>query len=161
MILVDANLLIYAYMDGVPQHPPAKKWLEHELNGPHRVGLPWGSLLSFVRISSNRRIFERPSPILSSWRQVEEWLGRERVWIPEPTSRHQELLGELLAQVGEDVNLVPDAHLAALAIEHELTLYSADRGFSHFSGLRWENPLQPSSKAAEPEATPDSSSPEG
>lgn len=100
------------------------------LIGPNRVGLPWGSLLAFVRISSNRRIFERPSPILSSWRQVEEWLALERVWIPEPTPGHREILGELLGHVGDDANLVPDAHLAALAIEHELTLFSADRGFA-------------------------------
>ena len=143
MILVDANLLVYAYMDGFPEHSAAQRWLDTQLAELDRVGLPWASLLAFVRIVSNRRIFDHPSPILSSWQQVEEWLTSASAWVPEPTSEHQRVLGELLGQVGEDANRVPDTHLAALAIEHDLTLCTADRGFGRFGDLRWENPLSP------------------
>ncbi len=141
MILVDANLLVYAYMDGVPQHRAAKAWLEERFADTSEIGLPWAALLAFVRIASNRRIFERPSPILLCWQQVEEWLDLEPTWIPLPTPRHRAQVGDLLSQIGTDSNLVPDAHLAALAIEHDLTLCSADQGFRKFADLRWENPL--------------------
>ncbi len=141
MILVDANLLIYAFIEEFPQHAATKSWLDSQLNGSDRVGLPWAALLAFVRISSNPRFFERPQTIQDSWRQVEDWLDIESVWIPEPTERHREHLARLLAKVGSNPNRVPDAHLAALAIEHELTLYSSDRGFARYSGLSWVDPL--------------------
>ncbi len=142
MILVDANLLVYAYMDGVPQHPAAKTWLEDQFASTTGIGLPWAVLLAFVRISSNRRIFEQPSPIPLCWQQVEEWLDLEPTWIPSPTPMHRETVGELLSYIGTDSNLVPDAHLAALAIEHGLILASTDGDFARFPDLRWENPLE-------------------
>lgn len=71
MILIDANLLIYSFIQDFPQHEPAKSWLDTQLNGPERVGLPWASLLAFVRISSNPRFFETPQTVQGAWRQVE------------------------------------------------------------------------------------------
>ena len=141
MILIDANLLVYALILEVPQHKPAKIWLEEHLTNTESVGIPWAALLAFVRISANTRIFEQPLTIPRAWEQVEEWLTLENVWVPGPTELHQEVLGNLLKHVGCNINLIPDAHLAALAIEHDLTLYSADRDFARFTGLRWENPL--------------------
>lgn len=79
--------------------------------------------------------------MIQAWGQVEAWRRLENVWIPQPTERHAEVLGGLLAQPGVHGNLVPDAHLAALAIEHGLTLCSTDGDFARFSGLRWLNPL--------------------
>jgi hypothetical protein len=111
------------------------------LNGAAPVGLPWHALLGFLRISTNKRIVERPLPMTGAWVQVLSWLGRENVWIPQPTARHAEILGGLIVQPGVHGNLVPDAHLAALAIEHGLTLCSTDGDFARFSGLRWLNPL--------------------
>ncbi|MCP4591783.1 MAG: type II toxin-antitoxin system VapC family toxin [bacterium] len=143
MILVDANLLIYACIEEFPQHKAAKSWLDGRLNSTDRVGMPWASLLAFVRIASNPRFFEKPLPIKDAWRQVQGWLDLDTVWIPEPTERHREVLGEVLEHVGNNANLVPDAHLAALAIEHKLTLCSADQGFARFADLSWENPLKP------------------
>lgn len=105
------------------------------------MGLPWVSLIAFLRLVTSPRVFERPEPIGAAWQQVEEWLGCERAWIPEPTDRHREILGALLADTSARGNLVPDAHLAALAIEHGLTLASTDGDFARFAGLRWENPL--------------------
>lgn len=141
MILVDANLLVYARVGSLPQHAAAREWLDSRLNDTPRVGLPWASLLTFVRLVSSRRIFERAERVTEAWRQVERWLRLESVWIPAPTARHAELLGGLLGDVGERADLVPDAHLAALAMEHGLELCSTDGDFARFSGLRWSNPL--------------------
>lgn len=141
MILVDANLLIYAYAPTLPQHEAAKEWLENQLNNTPRVGLPWPSLLAFVRIVSNPRVFERPVPIAEAWARVEEWLTLPSVWIPLPTERHAEILGELMQSMVDRSQLVPDAHLAALAVEHGLTLCSTDGDFARFPKLRWYNPL--------------------
>ena len=141
MILVDANLLIYAHVSTFSQHAQAREWLDERLNGVAPVGLPWSSVLAFLRVTTNPRVFERPQPIADAWRQVLAWLAAERVWIPQPTERHSEILGELLAIQGVHANLVPDAHLAALAIEHGLVLCSTDGDFARFAGLRWENPL--------------------
>lgn len=140
MILIDANLLIYAKMIGVPQHEPARRWLDDRLNGNLRVGLPWSSLLAFLRLSSNPRIFEQPLALGDAWRQVEEWLALPSVWIPLPAERHPRILADFLAAETRS-DLVMDAHLAALALEHGLVLCSTDRDFSRFAGLRWENPL--------------------
>lgn len=142
MILVDANLLIYAHVSAFPQHERARDWLDARLNGAAPVGLPWESLLAFLRITTNPRVFERPEPVASAWRQVRAWLAGERTWIPLPTERHREILDDLLAVPGVQANLVPDAHLAALAIEHGLILCTTDGDFARFPGLRRENPLQ-------------------
>lgn len=140
MILVDANLLIYAWNAGAAEHGAAKVWLEDRLNGVEGVGMPWSSLLAFVRIVTHPRIFRRPASTAAAWEQVREWLDRDNVFVPEPTSRHAEILGELVAQVDRP-NLVPDAHLAALAIEYGLALKTTDGDFARFPGLSWENPL--------------------
>lgn len=141
MILVDANLLVYATTANLSQHERAREWLDERLNATAPVGLPWPSLLAFVRLVSNPRVFERPRPLPDAWGQVEAWLGCEPVWIPQPTDQHRDVLGRLLRSSVERANLVPDAHLAALAIEHGLTLCSTDGDFARFPLLRWENPL--------------------
>jgi uncharacterized protein len=142
MILLDANLLVYAYVTSLTQHHAARSWLDSRLNGPTPVGLPWPTLLSFVRLVSNPRIFEHPQPISKAWKQVDDWLTCPVAWIPQPTERHREILGSFLTDTLGRSNLVPDAHLAALAIEHGLILCSTDRDFARFPNLRWEDPLQ-------------------
>ncbi len=141
MILVDANVLIYASVDSFTQHERARRWLDERLNGTAPVGLPWASLLAFLRVTTNPRVFEQPTAVSDAWRQVLAWLAAERAWVPQPTERHREILGQLLAAPGVQANLVQDAHLAALAIEHGLILCSTDGDFARFDGLRWENPL--------------------
>jgi toxin-antitoxin system PIN domain toxin len=141
MILIDANLLIYAHVAEMPQHSRARSWLEEQLNGLPRVGLPWHSLLAFLRIVTNPRVFERPEAIEAAWAQVREWLDLEPVWIPQPSEAHAAILERQLARIGSASQLVADAHLAALALEHGLTLCSADGDFGRFPDLRWENPL--------------------
>ena len=141
MILLDANILIYSHVDSFAQHKPARDWLDRQLNGSTRVGLPWVSLLAFLRLVTNPRVFARPEPMVDAWRQVRAWLACEPAWIPQATERHADLLDELLALPGVHANLVPDAHLAALALEHGLTLCSTDGDFARFPALRLLNQL--------------------
>jgi toxin-antitoxin system PIN domain toxin len=143
VILVDANLLIYAHVSTFTQHREARDWLDRQLSEFAGVGLPWPSLLAFLRLVTNPRVFERPDPIADAWRQVRSWLACENAWIPHPTDRHVEIVSELLALPGLRSNLIPDVHLAALAIEHGLTLCSADSDFARFPGLSWLNPIAP------------------
>ena len=142
MILVDTNLLVYARVSSLPQHEAARNWLEGRLNDRPRVGLPWPSLLGFLRIVTNSRIFERPDSIRAAWAQVEAWLDRPNVWIPQPAEGHAAILGRLLTHAAGGANLIPDTHLAALAIEHGLTVCSTDGDFARFPELRWVNPLR-------------------
>jgi toxin-antitoxin system PIN domain toxin len=141
VILVDANILVYAHVNSFGQHRAARDWLDGQLNGAVRVGLPWVSLLAFLRLVTNPRVFEHPESIGDAWQQVQAWLASETVWIPQPTERHAALLGQFLANPGIHSNLVPDAHLAALAVEHGLALCSTDGDFARFQGLRWLNPI--------------------
>jgi toxin-antitoxin system PIN domain toxin len=141
VILVDANLLLYAANHAAPEHPQARAWLDGQFNGTGRVGLPWPSLLAFVRLASNPVVVRRAATPLQAWRQVEAWLAVESAWVPQPGPQHAEILGSLLDHAWVTSRLVPDAHLAALAIEHGLTLCSTDGDFSKFPDLKWHNPL--------------------
>ena len=141
MILIDVNILVYASIDDFPQHRAARNWFQSQLSGMTRVGLPWPCLLGFLRVVTNRRVFVRPLSTGDAWREVTDWLGCEVVWVPQPTARHIEILGQLLSLPGIRAELIPDAHLAALAIEHGLTLCSTDGDFARFPGLRWEDPI--------------------
>ncbi len=128
-------------MRSVAQHRAARVWLDGQLNGPNPVGLPWPSVLAFLRLVTNPRVFEHPETAADAWAQIIAWLGCEPAWVPLPTERHAELLGQLMALPGIHANLVPDAHLAALAMEHGLALCSTDTDFARFPQLRWMNPL--------------------
>jgi len=141
VILVDANILLYATNSESDQHGKCRAWLDEKLGGVAPVGLPWPSLLAFLRIATNPRVLRKPLSMASAWQQVTDWLSADTVWTPAPTERHATVLGSLLASPGLYANLVPDAHLAALAIEHGLTLCSTDGDFARFSGLTWLNPL--------------------
>lgn len=141
MILVDANLLVYAANTAASEHFTARSWLDERLNGAMRVGLPWPSMLAFVRLVSNPLIVRNPVSPADAWRQIEQWLACESAWIPVPGEGHQKILASFLQQPWITSRLVPDAHLAALAIEHGLTCCSTDGDFARFSGLKWENPL--------------------
>jgi uncharacterized protein len=141
VILVDANLLIYAASPQSPEHAVVAPWLQEKLDSPGRVGLPWASLLAFLRIVTNPRIFASPADVDAAWSVVEDWLDRPSAWIPVPGERHREVLAALLRKTRATGNFVPDAHLAALAIEHGLIMATADAGFARFPGLRVENPL--------------------
>lgn len=142
MILLDANLLVYAHAASFGEHERARTWLDERIAGASPVGMPWESLLAFVRLVSNPRVFERPLAVAEAWAQVEGWLSCPTVWVPEPTERHRELLAGFLRGPGLRANHVPDAHLAAIAVGHGLVLCSTDADFARFEGLRFENPLR-------------------
>ena len=141
MILVDANLLIYSRVRTYPQHEASRDWLDAQLNGPTPVGLPWLSILAFMRVITNPRLFPRTEGFSGAWTQIRTWLESDVAWIPEPGERHADVLGSFMTMPGMSPALVSDAHLAALAIEHGLTVCSADGDFARFPGLRWHNPL--------------------
>lgn len=140
MILVDTNLLVYAVNAEAPDHEKARSWLGGKLNGPLGVGLPWSVLNGFVRLISNPRVLPNPMPTARAWTQVEEWLKLDSTFVPEPTHRHRPILADLMPHVSR-AELMPDAHLAALAMEYGLVLCSADTDFDRFPGLSWKNPL--------------------
>ena len=144
MRLLDANILVYAHVRSFPEHAAAHHWLDARLNGQEPLGLPWPSLLGFMRLVSNPRVFETPETVPHAWDQVQAWLASSAVWIPSPTEHHRKILSQFLAQPGLRANHVPDAHLAALAVEHGLILCSTDGDFARFKELRWENPLRAS-----------------
>ena len=141
MILVDANLLIYAGLTNSAFHDQARGWLDARINEGNGVGLPWQSLHAFLRISTNRHFAKSAGPIEDAWRQVQQWREAPGVWTPVPGDRYPQILGDLLVKSQALGNLVTDAHLAALAMENGLTLCSSDLDFARFPGLRWENPL--------------------
>lgn len=140
-MLVDANLLLYAVDEEAPQQVRAAAWLTSQLNGERRVGLPWQSLTAFLRISTHPRASRRPLRPEDAWGFVEEWLAVPTVWIPGPTDRHAAVLGSLVMRYRVSGNLLPDAHLAAIAIEHGLEVCSADTDFARFTEIRWVDPI--------------------
>lgn len=140
LILLDANLLVYAYTPESPRREAASTWLEEVFNGPTKVALPWPTLLAFSRLLGNPRVVRKPVALNQSWAQVKQWLRLPQTWIPSPTDRHLTILSDLLQDESRP-DLATDAHLAALAIEHGLTVCSSDGDFARFHGVRWENPL--------------------
>ncbi len=139
--LVDANLLLWAHHRNFDRHRVAWSWWRELLSSQALVGIPWPSILAFVRISTHPRALERPLDVRAAWQIVDGWLDRPNIWIPVPTERHRTILASLL-EVGQAAgNHVPDAHLAALAVEWGLELLSADRDFARYPGLRWRDPL--------------------
>ena len=140
-MLVDANILLFAVDTRSPHHRKAAAWLTEQLNGPRRVALPWLNLAAFVRISTNSRASERPLTPAQAWQHVADWLACDNVWVPNPTERHAEVLGGLITKYDLRGNLVTDAQVATLAIEHGLTVCSADTDFARFEEIRWLDPL--------------------
>ncbi len=141
MRLLDANILMYASFDVYPQHRATRLWLDARLNDAETpLGIPWETLLAFVRLSSNPRIRTPALRVTEAWAQVDFWLSAPCVWIPQPTQNHRRILDSLLRIQDMTSKLVADAHLAALAMEHGLVLVSADTDFKRFPGLRFENP---------------------
>jgi toxin-antitoxin system PIN domain toxin len=141
LILIDANLLLYAYHRGAAQHAAAKRWLEGVLARTYPVGLSWSTILAFLRIGTNPRAFERPYSVDDAAEIVSSWLAHPAVAIVQPGERYWEILRELLIDARAEAALVADAALAALAIEHGATLCSTDRDFRRFRTLKLENPL--------------------
>jgi uncharacterized protein len=138
--LLDVNLLVYAANRDDPRHEKAADWFDTLMNSGEQVALPSHTLLGFLRVATNPRVFQRPLPVSDALEFIEDWLEWDSVWVPEPTADHYLIMARLLRSVPRS-QLVPDAHLAALAIGHGLTLCSNDVDFRLFKDLRLENPL--------------------
>jgi uncharacterized protein len=139
--LLDANLLLYALDERSPRHATARDWLERQLSGQETVALSWSVMLAVLRLSTSARVFDRPLPVERAFGVLADWLAQPCVVVVHPGDRHLAVMGELLAAIGTAGNLVGDAHLAALAIEHGAELCSCDHDFARFAGLRWLDPL--------------------
>jgi uncharacterized protein len=141
VILVDANILLYASFRAFPNHTKAHQWLIDVLRSGASVGIPWESINAFLRLSTNARVLSEPLSSVQAWSQVQAWLDLNNVWAPAPTEDHAAVMNKLLQDPSIVANLISDAHLAAIAIEHGLTLMSCDSDFARFPGLLWQNPL--------------------
>lgn len=143
MILVDANLLIYAVDRNSPHHSRARPWLEARLSGAEWVGLPWIALLAFLRITTHPGVMRKPLAAENAIGYVDDWLRQPFVRLIGAGEKHWPILRNLLKSSGSAGNLTSDAHLAALAIEHGGTIASADNDFRRFAGVTHVNPLAP------------------
>lgn len=140
MQLIDANVLLHAVNERAREHDLARNWLIEALRGSEVVGLAWLVLLAFLRLSTHPAIFPRPLEVGQAASAMETWLGSPQAVLVEPTRRHLPLLRGLLVQSGTAGNLVGDAHLATLALEHDATVISFDRDFDRFEGVSWRLP---------------------
>ncbi len=140
-MIVDVNVLL-AYVDpDAPFHAAASRWLDAELDGPSRVGFAWHSLVGFVRITTNPRVYPEPLGADEAMTYVDAWLAAPGAWVPQPGPRHAQVLRDLLAESGGRAGLVPDAHLAALAVEHGVPVCSFDADFARFPSVGWFRPV--------------------
>ena len=142
-MIVDANVLLYAVDETSPFHERALSWLEPALNGSRRVGLPWVCLAAFLRIATNPRALRDPLAPADAWQFVADWLDAPAAWVPEAGRGHRDILGRLVRDLDLRGNLVSDAVLAALCIEHGAEIVSADSDFARFTEVTWVNPLAP------------------
>lgn len=144
MKLIDANILLYAYDRSASHHEPCRRWLEAALNGGELVGLPWQTLLAFVRLSTHARVVRQPASVEQACAIVTAWLEHPNVVVPGPLDRFWEILRGQLTEAQVAGPLVTDAALAALALEQGAVLCSTDKDFRRFDGLRIEDPLHAS-----------------
>ena len=141
MILLDANLLIYAINQDAPSHRKAKPWLESAISGPDTVGFSWNVLLAFLRLTTRPALFRNPLSVEIAFDLINSWLDQPSTTVVHAGPRHLRILRDLIVPMGTGGNLTSDAHLAALAIEHGAELCSSDNDFARFPGLKWRNPL--------------------
>lgn len=141
MILVDANILLYAEDSLSEHHEAARNWWDEQLSGTDPVGLCWPVLTAFIRIATNARLQQRPLTLQEAIERVQSWLDQPCVRVLECTDQHWPLFQQMLRSGNATANLVSDAHLAALAVEHNSVLCSTDTDFARFRGLKWKNPI--------------------
>jgi toxin-antitoxin system PIN domain toxin len=138
--LVDANVLLYAVNTDAAQHERSVRWLDSTLSGADTVAFAWVAVLAFVRLSTKVGLFPAPLSVEQAMDRVDAWLGAAPAVVVEPTIDHPRIVRGLLRTLGSGGNLVNDAHLAALAIEHRCAVVSFDNDFGRFVGVDWQPP---------------------
>jgi uncharacterized protein len=141
MTLTDANLLIYAYNELASEHRAARNWLRMSLVGPEPIAFSWLAIMAFVRVATNKKIFTKPYSTNEAFDVVQNWLSAPGSLILSPGGEHLNIVKRLANESGVYGAMLTDAHIAALAIEHGITLATTDSDFSQFNGLKWINPL--------------------
>lgn len=141
MIVVDANILIYAYRSEAAEYAAARTWLERAFSGSEPVRIPWPAVNAFLRLMTKQSLFARPLTIEEAVAIVDEWFTTPAVAVVEPGPQYWPIFREVTRATQATGNLIPDAEIAALTIEHDATLYTADSDFRRFAGLRVVNPL--------------------
>jgi len=141
VIVPGVDLLVHAHDSRARRHDAARRWWEGLMNGAGTVGLCWPGILGFVRIATDPRLAANPLAPASARARIRAWLARPQTALIHPGERHADILFALLEQAGAAATLTADAHLAALAIEHQAELHSTDPDMARFPGLRWRNPL--------------------
>lgn len=142
MILPDLNLLIYAVDESSLFNQAANSWLDEALSSTNPVGFCYPTMLGFLRLTTNRRVFTSPLTLEVATGYIDGWLQQPNATILVPTPNHWTLVKDLLSSSGTAGNLTTDAHIAALAVEHGYTVYSNDADFGRFQNVRWVNPLK-------------------
>jgi toxin-antitoxin system PIN domain toxin len=142
MLLLDANILLYAANQAAPEHKPIIRWLDEALAGPEPVGFAWNVIAAFLRITTRSKLLDSPLTITESIQRIESWLDLPNVIVVRETESHWRIFSDLMVACNVAGNLVMDAHLAALAISHDAKLITCDADFARFPGLRWANPLE-------------------
>ena len=140
-VLLDANVLLYSVDSSSPHHARSADWVRRTFDGQRRIALPWQTIGAFLRIATHPRVFSRPLSSADAWSIVQQWLAAPTCWIPPAGERTAAILGELISGLDLRGNLVADAQLAALAIEHGLPVVSVDSDFARFRAVRWINPI--------------------
>ena len=141
MNVVDANVLLYAVNLDADRHGESRHWLDSALSGAAIVGFSWVAMLAFVRLSTKVGLFPHPLTVDEAMARLHAWTAQPTAEIIEPTPRHLELVESLLVPLGTGGNVVNDAHLAALSIEHRGAIVSYDSDFGRFQGVRWRRPV--------------------
>lgn len=143
MKLVDANVLVYAVNEADERHAAARGWLDAALNGSEPVGFAWVVVLAFVRLTTKVGLFPTPLAVADALSVVRAWLEQPPSVVVDSTTRHLDVLSGLLMTVGAGGNLVNDADLAALGVEHGAEIVTYDSDFGRFLGVRWTTPHPP------------------
>ena len=141
MIVPDVNLLVFAYHEQSPYHQAARGWWEGLINGAELVGIPWAVSIGFVRLMANPKVLVTPMSPSAALGRVKSWFQYAHIQPLDPGANHLTFLQNIFDAVGGGAHLVPDAHIAALAMQHQAVVHSHDSDFGRFPGLQWHNPL--------------------